>query len=208
MMMKTRITTLLLIVFVMALLFGSPGSTAQAARESARRQAPLTQAEIDGLLFVREEEKLAHDVYVVMYARWGLTIFSNISSAETNHMAAVKTLLDRYGLPDPVQGNGIGVFENQDLQSLYNSLIIRGNTSLSEALRVGGAIEEIDILDIERYLATTSHSDITNVYNNLTAGSCNHLRAFVSTYQRKTGETYQPQYLAPDVFQAIINGTY
>lgn len=206
--MKIRMFRLLLILLLFVILLGSPGPAVQAAPALARGQTGLTQAEIDSLLFMREEEKLAHDVYVVMYARWRLAVFSNISSAESNHMAALKTLLDRYGVPDPVKGNGTGVFVNQDLQVLYDTLIARGNTSLSEALKVGGLIEEVDIVDLETRLALTKRSDIINVYNNLIDGSCNHLRAFSSNLQRRTGETYQPQILSLADYQAIINGTY
>jgi len=106
--LKNRITTVILMMLIMAILMGSPGTAVQAAPSPARGQAALSQAEIDGLLFVREEEKLAHDVYVELYGTWGLTVFAHISSAETSHMAAVKTLLDRYGLADPAKGNGPG----------------------------------------------------------------------------------------------------
>jgi len=41
--------------------------------------------------------------------------------------------------------------------------------------------------------------------NNLMNGSYNHLQAFVSTLKTQTGETYQPQYLSAEVYQAIIN---
>ena len=38
-------------------------------------------------------------------------------------------------------------------------------------------------------------------------GSYNHLRAFVSTLNTQTGETYQPQYLSLEAYEAIINGS-
>jgi len=205
--MKTRISGLLSIFMVMIMLFVNPITVVSAATSSAGAVG-LSQVEIEGLLYMREEEKLAHDVYVVMYAKWKMNNFYNISNAETNHMAAIKTLLDRYGLPDPAKGNGLGKFTNPYLQSLYNTLVARGNTSLSEALKVGGAIEEIDILDLERYKAASTHTDVINIYSNLIAASCNHLRAFVSVLRNKTGETYAPQYLKAEDYQAIINGTY
>ncbi len=206
--MKSRIGYALVVILFVALLFGGQTVPAQAAPAAGKTVTSLSQAEIDGLLFIREEEKLAHDVYVVLYATWHQTVFSNITSAETTHMAAVKTLLDRYGLQDPAAGNGLGVFKNPDLQALYNNLVARGKVSLSEALKVGGTIEERDILDIKARLAVTNHTDFARVYNNLIAGSCNHLRAFVSTLKTKTGETYVPQYLSKEVYQTIINGTY
>ena len=164
----------------------------------------LSPEETAGILYMREEEKLAHDVYVNLYKKWGLQIFQNISQSEQNHMDAVKTLIDRYGLQDPASRK-IGVFTNPHLQALYNELIARGELSLAEALKVGGAIEEIDILDLRTYLSQTDKSDIQQVYNHLLNGSYNHLRAFVSTLSAKVGETYQPQYLDAEDYQAIIS---
>ena len=205
--MKNRVASIVVGILVLAFLLGSLAGPAQAA-SMARGGKGLSQAEIDGLLFMREEEKLARDVYLVLYGKWQQTTFSNIASSEENHMAAVKNLLDYYGLPDPAAGKGIGEFTNPDLQNLYNMLIARGNASLPEALRVGGAIEEIDILDLEKFLKTATHNNIITVYNRLIDGSCNHLRAFVSVYEAKTGTVYQPLYLSPDVFAAIMAGTY
>jgi hypothetical protein len=153
---------------------------------------------------MREEEKLARDVYLKLYEKWQLPVFQNIAGSEQTHTDAVKTLLDRYGLTDPFSEE-IGVFENEALQNLYNQLITQGNLSIADALKVGGAIEEIDILDLEERMAQTDKADIILVYENLLKGSRNHLRSFVSTLQTQTGETYQPQYLTLDAYQVIIN---
>jgi hypothetical protein len=165
----------------------------------------LSDAEVDGLIFMREEEKLARDVYLTLYDYWGLPLFQNISQAEQTHTDSVKTLLDNYGIEDPVVNDQIGVFTNQDLQSLYDQLIEQGSVSVSEALKVGAAIEEIDILDLEERLNQTDNADIQQVYNNLLSGSFNHLRAFVSNLERQTGETYVPQFMSQDAYDAIIN---
>ena len=138
--------------------------------------AALTAAEEESLLYMREEEKLARDVYTALYDKWGLTIFNNIAVSEQTHMDAMKTLLDRYKLADPAQGPG--VFTNQDLQETYNKLIIQGNSSVIEALNVGVFIEETDIKDLEDGVNITVHKDIKRVYENLKAGSENHLAAF------------------------------
>jgi hypothetical protein len=167
----------------------------------------LSAGEIAGLQFMREEEKLAHDVYVTFYQQYGLTIFNNIAGSETTHMAAIKTLLDRYGITDPAAGQPIGVFTNPDLQALYNQLIAQGSQSLAAALKVGGAIEEIDIRDLQVRLASTTHADIKSVYTSLLNGSYNHLRAFTRTLTTQTGAVYQPQYLDAATYQSIVGGS-
>lgn len=166
--------------------------------------SPLSEAETDALLFMREEEKLAHDVYVTLYAQWGARVFTNIAASEQTHTDAVATLLDRYGLSDPTEGNAVGEFTDPALQSLYDQLIEQGDVSLANAFKVGAAIEEIDILDLEQRIAETDHADIQLVYARLLAGSANHLRAFTSTLERQTGESYTPQYMEQAEYDAII----
>jgi hypothetical protein len=164
----------------------------------------LTQDEVNSLLFMREEEKLAHDVYLELYEEWGLRIFQNIANSEQTHTEAVRTLLEAYDIDDPAEGAAVGVFINPDLQDLYDQLTAQGRQSLQDALLVGAAIEEIDILDLEKALTQTSNPDIRMVYQNLLQGSHNHLRAFTSTFTRQTGLTYQPQYLSLEDYQTII----
>ncbi len=164
----------------------------------------LSEGEIAGLLFMREEEKLARDVYLTLYETWGLPIFNNIAASEQSHTDAVKVILSRYDLPDPVDDDELGVFVNSDLQALYDELVVQGRQSLVEALRVGAAIEEIDILDLEQRLAQTDESAIESGYENLLKGSHNHLRAFVAQLEAQSGEAYLPQYLPVSEYEAIV----
>lgn len=160
--------------------------------------------EMEGLIFMREEEKLARDVYSVLYETWNVQIFSNIAKSEQKHTDAIKIILEKYQIEDPVTTDEIGVFQNADLQTLYNSLIEKGKVSLVEALNVGAAIEEIDILDLEKNLAQIDSEDITLVYNNLLRGSRNHLRAFVKNLNAQ-GVEYQAQYLDQAQYETIVS---
>jgi hypothetical protein len=140
----------------------------------------LTPAEEDGLVFMREEEKLARDVYLYFDDLYDLPIFGNIAGSEQRHMDAILTLLDRYELEDPAAGNAQGEFTDPALQALYDQLIVEGSASLEDALGVGVFIEETDIADLEARLPDIVHSDIRRVYENLLRGSQNHLAAFQS----------------------------
>ncbi|MCE5254529.1 MAG: DUF2202 domain-containing protein [Actinomycetia bacterium] len=139
---------------------------------------PLSETESEALLFMREEEKLARDVYTALYDRWGVSVFANIATSESRHMTSVKTLLDHYGLTDPVAVDTPGVFAEPDLQALYTQLVAQGTQSLNEALQVGVTIETLDIEDLEALLAASNHADISRVAENLLSGSENHLAAF------------------------------
>ena len=165
----------------------------------------LTAVEQAGLLYMREEEKLAHDVYVTLGEKWNVPVFQNIPQSEQTHMDAVKLLLGRYGLSDPATDKAIGVFTDAPLQGLYNDLVEQGSQSLAAALTVGATIEDLDIVDLQTRLAQTDKADIQLVYENLLKGSRNHLRAFTRTLTRQAGASYTPQYLSQKAFTEIVN---
>ena len=151
-------------------------------------QLSLSQLEEQELLYLREEEKLARDVYTALFATSGLQIFGNIAQSEQQHMNAVLTLLQNYGLTDPVGSNAAGVFTNADLQSLYDQLVAQGASSQIAALQVGVLIEETDITDLEAAISNTDKTDVIRVYNNLLKGSLNHLSAFTNNLAALGGE--------------------
>ena len=165
----------------------------------------VSEAEEAGLIFMREEEKLAHDVYSQLYEVWSSQVFDHIAQSELTHTEAVLLLLKKYDLDDPVGTNGVGIFVNSTLQNLYDSLTTVGYQSEIEALKTGALIEEIDILDLQNELdLIVNNKDIELVYNHLQRGSRNHLRAFVKNLANK-GVTYVPQVLSPEIYEDIIN---
>ncbi|BCO08276.1 hypothetical protein GF1_06520 [Desulfolithobacter dissulfuricans] len=165
-------------------------------------QEELSSEEAAGLSKMREEEKLARDVYRVLSDQWNLPIFNNIAQSEQRHMDMVKILLDRYELADPVTDSSVGVFTDPQLQELYDALVARGKVSLVEALQVGATIEDLDIKDLQDLLARTDNQDIRTVYQNLCKGSRNHLRAFISQLSLNNS-SYEAQYLTPEEVEAI-----
>lgn len=162
---------------------------------TAAAQSVLTDEEKAELLWMREEEKLARDVYIAMYATWGKRIFDNISESEQRHMDAIKNLLDRYGLPDPAAASE-GAFNDEGIEALYNGLITIGEDSLPKALCAGVFIEDLDIKDLTELIATAKRPDIKRVYMNLLAGSYNHLDAFTENLDLlgATCEEYQEEF--------------
>ncbi|MBN2774595.1 MAG: DUF2202 domain-containing protein [Prolixibacteraceae bacterium] len=162
----------------------------------------LTKSDIEGLLFMREEELLAHDVYAYFFEKYGLTIFERITESESKHSEAVLLLLNHFELDDPATGEA-GVYSNEDLQTLYNDLIAMGDESVEAALTVGGLIEETDIQDLDNQIESTENADIIRVYSNLLDGSYNHLKAFVRTLEYY-GVTYEPTVLDQEYFEEIL----
>jgi hypothetical protein len=164
----------------------------------------LSTAEADSLAFMREEEQLAHDVYAASATLWGTPVFANISASEATHSAAVKALLDRYELADPLAGLANGTFKSPAFQTLYATLVATSRTSLVEALKVGAQIEELDMRDITVQKVGIDNADILMVYDNLLRGSRNHLRAFMKVLVQQGG-SYVPQYISQAEFDAIVN---
>ncbi len=156
---------------------------------------PLSAEESADLTFMREEEKLARDVYLTLYELWDLTVHSNIASSEQLHMDALLKLLKKYKLPDPAANTAIGEFTDTDLQTLYNDLIAKGEVSSLESLMVGGIIEEKDMHDIKAAILRSQHDDIDATYESLLCGSRNHLRSFAKNIESVTGAPYVAQIL-------------
>ncbi|NTW28082.1 MAG: DUF2202 domain-containing protein [Coriobacteriia bacterium] len=130
------------------------------------------------LAFMREEERLAHDVYTVLALKWGTPVFTNIAASEQQHTDTMAALLSRYGVADPAAGEAAGVYAYPALQELYNQLVAKGSTSVTAAFEVGKTIEEVDIADLDERIARNDEADVLAAFKNLRAGSENHLRAF------------------------------
>lgn len=162
----------------------------------------LSTHEKDGILLMREEEKLAHDVYIQLYEKWNLPVFNNISNSESRHFNAMGFLIEQFELSDPAM-DGIGNFRNSELNQLYASLSEKGNQSLNDALEVGAFIEEVDIEDLQNLISSTKNDTILQVYENLLRASGNHLRAFTSQLSARNAE-YTPQVLSKEKYKAVL----
>lgn len=162
----------------------------------------LTTDEEAGLLLMREEEKLAHDVYVTFYSTFGHIVFKNISNSETAHTNAVAYLLEGFNLEDPAL-DGVGEFANEAFQTMFSDLVEQGSVGLTEALKVGALIEETDIADLQQLIEATENETLKRVYGNLLRGSTFHLKAFTGILSRY-GVTYVPTVLSQEEFDAIV----
>jgi hypothetical protein len=163
----------------------------------------ISSAEEKELQYMREEEKLAHDFYSLMYEKWELRPFYNITGAEQRHMNAIKSMLNKYSINDPVKNISTGIFTNQDIKILYDNLVEQGNKSAIDALKAGAEIEELDIKDLMSAIKETDNDDLKFVYNNLMNGSYNHLNAFIRNLSRRNIE-YSPKHLDKKTFDEIL----
>ena len=165
--------------------------------------APTAEEAID-LTYMRGEEKFSRDLYLGFAESWDIAPFAFVANAEQRHMDAVLRALRRYGLPDPVAGTLAGEFRDAELQSLYAALLEKGLASPFDALRAGGLVEEIDLLDLEFSAMRTANADIARLYENLACGSRNHLRAFAEGIGTLTGQAYLAQTMSQEAVDAIL----
>ena len=180
------------------------------------------------LVFMREEEKLARDVYITLGMQYPyVNVFGNIVQSEERHTCSVCDKLQQYGITDPVTNNNVGVFSGEEFgvyfTEKFQQLTDRGTEGELEALYVGAYIEELDMIDIRQCPAVivetidsveavsdcgkvyTDNADIQRLYDSLLEGSESHLRAYVKKIEQRIGEgNYQAQVLSQESIDAIL----
>lgn len=144
-------------------------------------KSDLSSSEEQSLYYQYSEEKLAHDIYTYFYELYWTQVFSNIASSESQHMEAVRVLLDRYDLEAPTT--------YWELQETYDVLKAEWEKSLQSALEVWAKIEILDIEDIVDTIKETDNDDIKLVLTNIGWASYNHLRWFLNTLSMNNLET-------------------
>tara|TARA_Y100001972_G_C7604223_1_gene302818 strand:+ start:492 stop:1106 length:615 start_codon:yes stop_codon:yes gene_type:complete len=186
-------------------LFMAPPAFAAQGGKMKSNQSVLTQTEIANLQFMREEEKLARDVYLTLDQYWGnlTSVFANIAVSEESHTSTINYLLEKYDIEDPVISNEVGVFTNPELQELFHTLVEKGIASFIDGLYVGALIEEVDMEDIVAAIDATDERAMILAYSNLLDGSKSHLRGFVSVIESQ-GLVYEAQVLNADEVQLIL----
>jgi len=193
-----------LFVVLTTLLFAGPVLGQGQGPGDRQDVGELDEAETAALVFSREEEKLARDSYLSLDELWGQKVFANIAESEQRHMDAMKKMLDLYGTDDPIVNDARGVFTTSSgLTSVYQQQMARGDDSVLEAYQVGAYIEELDIRDLRLAIEGTDETPLLQAYNNLLAGSRNHLRAFVS-HIAAAGVTYVAQLLEQEDVDEIV----
>jgi len=205
--MKHLVKIFALVLFILGFAnvsFAQRGQSGQCMAITLPKQ-DLSQAEKQILLQMRQEEKLAHDVYFTLYSKWNVPIFNNIAKSEEVHTQRWKEMLQKYDISDPVKDTEIGKFADQKFTDLYNKLVAQGSKSLKDAYIVGATIEDMDINDINQALTKTDNDDIKMILNNTRQGSYHHLRAFTRMLKRSFDYQYEPQYISKEDFQKIIS---
>jgi hypothetical protein len=207
------------------------GDTADEVTESEDEEdSKLDRVEAAHLTFMREEEKLARDVYLTfaeLYPQQDV-FFTIATKSEQTHTDTLRDKLDQFELPDPNPDanrlpKSLGVFNGEEwgwyFTEKYRELTEIGADSELAALYVGALIEELDMRDIADCpqvmvdagyrapcgLNYTDELALINAYRFLIDGSKNHLRAFVGQIETVIGVgNYEAQYLNQQEVDAIL----
>ncbi len=180
--------------------------------QQAQAMGPITKAEAVHVLLMRQEEKLARDVYITLDEQWLSAVFETIAVSEQRHMDAIGRIIVAQKMDDPITNDALGMYaktvegEKDVFGELYTDLAERGNVSYVEALKVGAFIEELDILDLLAALEEVENTYVARVFQNLLRGSRNHLRAFVNALEDE-GVIYLPQLMSQDDYDVIISNS-
>ena len=139
----------------------------------------LSGEQLDTLVFIYQEEKVARDTYITLGDIYSnQNVFANIQVSEQEHIDKAEILCDRYGADtSTIDETNVGEFVVPVLQELYDTLVAQGSLSELAALNVGEYVELTDIDDLE-HAEIGMPADVVNTYENLKAGSFNHLAAF------------------------------
>ncbi len=164
----------------------------------------LSDIEMSTILTMREEEKMAQDLYTAFYQKWGIDIFRKVLKSENQHFDVIGRLLERYNLQDPTEGLSIGEFNNSDIADLYNRLLNTGLSSREDAVQVAMLIEDLDINDLNNAINDSDNNDLRKVYSNLKRASENHMRIFAGEME-DMGMSYNPQHISNDEYKSILN---
>lgn len=138
----------------------------------------LTEQQKTTLAAMAQEEKLAHDLYAAFADKYPAAVFDRTAASETQHLTAIRTLLDRYGLADPTAGKPAGQFSDPAVQASHDKLLSQGQANQAAALQVGQTVEQTDINDLQTALDGLTAPDVQQLYTHLRTASQHHLTAF------------------------------
>ena len=105
------------------------------------------------------------------------TAFARIADAETQHLAQIRLLLDRYGLTDPSADHTTGTFRDPAIQATYDRLLAEGAASTDAAYAAARTVESADLQLLTAATSGLTAPDVQLVYSHLSAATQRHLTA-------------------------------
>lgn len=156
------------------------------------------------VLYLIEQEKLAHDLYSVLDTIWVTEIFNRLSGDERNHMEKLNAVAVDFMMVVPNHFNEYlpGQYINENLRHLYHDLLLDANLSLEDAYRTCANLEERKILDLRAALKQPNFELETLTYKALLIGAEDNFKLFLRALLEMNAG-YQPIHFSNSEFEAL-----
>lgn len=156
------------------------------------------------ILYLVEQEKLAHDFYRSLDTMWVTDIFNRVANEEYVHVGKLSAVAAELMISVPNHFNEypMGQFIDSKLRHLYTELMIAANFSLEDAYRTCANLEERKMVDLKMALKEPNFELENLTYKALLIGSEDNFKAFIRALN-EMNSGYTPILMSPSEFEAL-----
>ena len=156
------------------------------------------------ILYLVEQEKLAHDFYRSLDTMWVTDIFNRVANEEFEHVGKLSAVAAELMISVPNHFNEYptGQFTDSKLRHLYAELMVAANFSLEDAFRTCANLEERKMYDLKMALKEPNFELENLTYKALLIGSEDNFKVFIRALSEMKS-SYAPILLTPTEFEAL-----
>lgn len=156
------------------------------------------------VLYLLEQEKLAHDVYRSLDTMWVTDIFNRVANEEYQHVGKLSAVAAEFmiNVPNHFNEYPMGQFIDTKLRRLYGELMAAANFSLEDAYRACAALEERKMYDLKVALKEPNFELENLTYKALLLGSEDNFKVFVRALN-ELNAAYTPVLLSPAEYETL-----
>ncbi len=172
-------------------------------------QEELGEADTLALAEARVAEMVATDVMLHFYQTYNYQVFETMRNIEHWQANLLKLKINYYDLQDPLGSEHTpGVFEDENAQVLYDTLIEEGSADGMAAVKVALKIQESSLFGYNNLIMNIESDHLYCSFLNLNRVSRNNIRTLYGVLQESWNEEYTPEYISQEYFDEIINTEY
>ena len=156
------------------------------------------------IMYLVEQEKLAHDFYRSLDTMWVTDIFNRVANEEYEHVGKLSAVAAELMISVPNHFNEYPMrqFIDNKLRHLYAELMISANFSLEDAYRTSANLEERKMVDLKMALKEPNFELENLTYKALLIGSEDNFKAFIRALN-EMNSGYTPILMSPSEFEAL-----
>ena len=156
------------------------------------------------ILYLVEQEKLAHDFYRSLDTMWVTDIFNRVANEEFEHVGKLSAVAAELmiNVPNHFNEYPVGQFIDNKLRHLYAELMTAANFSLEDAYRTSANLEERKMVDLKMALKEPNFELENLTYKALLIGSEDNFKVFIRALN-EMNSGYTPILMSPSEFEAL-----